>query len=461
MVMAQAPVEVSGEQVDDLVKTLESETARNELIDKLKVLTDAQAEEEEESGDSIPIDFGFDRITNKLITVYDNLIEATGLNQNLLGQLILTTCVIIVAFLLAWALRKLSHIIRNKLHQLRDHYHLTHERFRLYVRYIRYVGYIIIATLAVYTIGAIWGVNSADFTLGETSRSFLVDFSNIAIIIAIGIILMEFINTVIEYYIQTLDGTHSTRMLTIIPVARNVIFFVFILLFSLVVLSEIGIDVMPLLAGAGVLGIAIGFGAQAMVRDFLNGFVVILEDLIQVGDVVKLGDRMGLIEKITIRKVQLRDLSGIVYTVPFGEITIVENWTKEFSYYMFDIGVAYRENSDEVIEYLKEIDEDMREDDNFKNLILSPLEVLGVDHFADSAVVIKARIKTCPIKQWEVGREFNRRMKFKFDEHNIEIPFPHQTIYFGQDKKGNAPSAPIELMNKLNNDDKDNKGEKQ
>jgi len=132
-------------------------------------------------------------------------------------------------------------------------------------------------------------------------------------------------------------------------------------------------------------------------------------------------------------------------TVPFGEISVVENLTKEFSFYLMDVGVAYRENTDDVIKYLREVDEELRQDEDFKNLIISPIEILGVDQFADSAVVIKARIKTKPIRQWDVGREFNRRMKFKFDEHGVEIPFPHQTIYFGEDKKGNAPAATIRL----------------
>ena len=237
-------------------------------------------------------------------------------------------------------------------------------------------------------------------------------------------------------------------MQTLLPIVRNVLFFVFSILFTLVLLSELGVDIMPLLAGAGVVGIAVGFGAQTMVKDFLTGFIIIMEDLIQVGDVATLGDKTGIIEKITIRKVQMRDLDGTVYTVPFSEISVVSNLTKEYSYYLMDIGIAYREDPDEVIGYLREIDEEMREDENFKDLILEELHILGVDQFGDSAIIIKARIKTLPIKQWDVGREFNRRMKYKFDKHGIEIPFPHQTLYFGEDKKGHAPPAYIKMLDK-------------
>jgi small conductance mechanosensitive channel len=178
---------------------------------------------------------------------------------------------------------------------------------------------------------------------------------------------------------------------------------------------------------------------------------IIFEDLIQIGDVVNLGGRSGLVEKITIRKVQLRGLDGTVYTVPFGEINIVDNLTKEFSYYLMDIGVAYRENTDEVVRCLKKIDEELRQDKDFRNKILEPLDILGVDKFADSAVIIKARIKTRPIEQWNVGREFNRRMKFEFDKRGIEIPFPHQTLYFGEDKSGRAPSATLKLATAADN----------
>jgi small conductance mechanosensitive channel len=261
----------------------------------------------------------------------------------------------------------------------------------------------------------------------------------------LAVAVWEGVNAVLDNILHRADYKESMRLQTVMPIIRNVIFIGFMVMFTLILLSELGINVIPLMAGAGVLGIAIGFGAQTMVKDFLTGFTIILEDLIQVGDVVTLGGKTGLIEKITIRKVQMRDLSGIVYTIPFGDVTIIENMTKNFSYYVMDIGVAYREDTDEVVALLREIDEDMRQDENFKNLILEPIEILGVDAFADSAVIIKARIKTRPIKQWDVGREFNRRMKYKFDEHGIEIPFPHQTIYFGVDKDGTAPPAPIKI----------------
>jgi small conductance mechanosensitive channel len=151
-------------------------------------------------------------------------------------------------------------------------------------------------------------------------------------------------------------------------------------------------------------------------------------------------DHAGVVEALSIRTVKLRDLAGNVHTLPFSEVTTILNMTKDWSYYVFDVGIGYRENVDHVIGVLREIDEDLRSDEKFNQFIAAPLDVLGLDQFADSAVIIKARLKVCPpIKQWAVGREFNRRMKARFDAEGIEIPFPHQTLYFGEDRDGNAP----------------------
>lgn len=210
-------------------------------------------------------------------------------------------------------------------------------------------------------------------------------------------------------------------------------------------LNEFGVDLRPVLAAAGVVGLAVGFGAQSLVQDFISGFFVLLEDQIRVGDVVQIGDKSGLVEKVNLRLVVLRDQSGSVHFIRNGKIDVVTNMTKEYSLYVISIGVAYRENIDEVIGVLKGIDEELRRDAAFKQDILAPLEVLGLDSFGDSAVNLKARTKTRPSQQWRVGREFNRRIKMKFDELNIEIPFPHHTIYFGKDKAGKSPTMNIEM----------------
>ncbi len=213
----------------------------------------------------------------------------------------------------------------------------------------------------------------------------------------------------------------------------------------IMIIQQLGVNIGPVLAAAGVVGLAVGFGAQTLVQDVITGFFILMEDQIRVGDVVNINGNGGLVEKVNLRLTVLRDFDGTVHYIRNGKIDMVSNMTKTFSYYVFDIGVAYRENTDEVVRLIGEVDQDMRADNNFSGDIIEPLEIVGVDKFDSSAVVIKARIKTKPIKQWRIGREYNRRLKMKFDEHNIEIPFPHLTVYMGQDKAGQSPPLHVNI----------------
>lgn len=462
MPSANTEVSVNADNIEQLIKTLESETARKEFIDNLKTLKDAadnqdgekseekSAEETEAAVEdaalSLTDKLGLDSQTESFIASYEQFLEDTNLNSSTVGKLILSLLAFTGMFVLFFINQKFCFALRNRLLKLKDKYSLTHDRFRIYARFLRYSGYVLIGCLFIFTLLTIWDLSGYGFLTLDQTKAITMYALNIIFVLALALLLWEGVNSVLEYSVGKMDAEQCNRIQTLMPIIRNILFMVFVVIFTLILLSEIGINILPLLAGAGIFGIAVGFGAQTMVKDFLTGFIIIMEDLIQVGDVAKVGDRIGLVEKVTVRKVQLRDLAGIVYTVPFSEISIIENYTKEFSYYILDVGVAYREDTDEVVGLLREIDEEMREDDNFKDLILSPIEILGVDQFADSAVVIKARIKTRPIKQWDVGREFNRRMKYKFDEHGVEIPFPHQTIYFGEDKEGNAPAGQIMLQ---------------
>lgn len=233
------------------------------------------------------------------------------------------------------------------------------------------------------------------------------------------------------------------RTQTLGSIVRYALTVVIFIVASMTVLKEFGIEIGPILAAAGIVGLAIGFGAQSLVKDVISGFFILLEDQIRVGDVVQIAGKGGLVEKINLKTTILRDLAGNVHYVPNSQIDVVTNMTKDYSRYVFDIGVAYREDVDEVIDVIKEVDGEMRNDPEFKDDIIEPIEILGLDQFADSAIIIKARTTTMPIKQWRIGREFNRRLKKKFDERNIEIPFPHVTLYMGQDKQGQAPPLHI------------------
>jgi len=201
------------------------------------------------------------------------------------------------------------------------------------------------------------------------------------------------------------------------------------------------IDIGPLLAGAGVVGLAIGFGAQTLVKDIITGLFILIEDTVKVGDVVEVAGAAGTVEGVSIRTMTLRDLWGNLLVVPFSEITTVKNSSPDYAYYLFDIGVGYGEDVDRVMAVLREVDEDVRSDKEFSAAILEPLDIWGLNSFDDSAVTIRAGLKVRSDRRWPTGREYNRRIKIKFDELGIEIPYPHLTLYFGQDKDGTAAPA--------------------
>jgi small conductance mechanosensitive channel len=201
---------------------------------------------------------------------------------------------------------------------------------------------------------------------------------------------------------------------------------------SLMVLESLGINIGPLLAGAGVIGLAVGFGAQSLVKDVISGFFILLENHMNVGDVVGIAGKDGVIESINLRVTTLRDYSGNVHIIPNGQISVLTNMTKEFSRAVLEIGVAYKENVDEVMQLMKTVAGEMADDPDFSDRILGPMEMSGLDSFGDSSVNIKARIDTRPCEQWNVAREYRRRLKKAFDEKGIEIPFPHVTLYAGE-----------------------------
>ncbi len=242
---------------------------------------------------------------------------------------------------------------------------------------------------------------------------------------------------------KAMDEEYKKRADTLSATISYLISATIVIIAVLTILPELGIKIGPILAAAGVVGVAVGFGAQHLVQDVISGFFILLDDQIRVGDVVDIAGKGGLVEKISLRIVVLRDLAGNVHYVRNGQIGVVTNMTKEYSRYVFDIGVAYREDVDEVMKVIREVDAELRQDPAFGSDILEPIEILGLDQFGASSVMIKARTKTKPIKQWSTAREFNRRLKKRFDEMKIEIPFPHLTLYMGQDKTGEAP--PLKL----------------
>ncbi|HVB33157.1 MAG TPA: mechanosensitive ion channel family protein [Patescibacteria group bacterium] len=231
------------------------------------------------------------------------------------------------------------------------------------------------------------------------------------------------------------DPELEKRATTLSFIAHKTIGVVIWILALIMALREAGFDVTPILAGAGVAGVAVGFGAQNLVRDVISGAFMLMENQIRVNDVAIINGTGGLVEQINLRTTVLRGMDGTVYVFPNGSIHTLANMTHGYSYYVFDMGVAYKEDTDRVAEAMKSVADELMKEEPFAKLILAPLEILGVDKFADSAVILKARIKTVPIQQWNVGREMNRRIKKRFDELGIEIPFPHLSLYFGEASK--------------------------
>lgn len=321
-------------------------------------------------------------------------------------------------------------------------------------RYFTIVHLVITAAITIIAIFAVleaWGVDSFGWVGTDIGRRVVGSIVSSSFVIVVAVIFWELVSSAIERYLaRSADGEVelSARAKTLLPLLRKALLIVVTTIVSFIVLSEIGVNIGPLLAGAGVVGLAIGFGSQTLVKDVITGVFILAEDQFAVGDVVRVNDKAGLVEEITIRTIRLRDVGGNVHMIPFSSVGMVENMTKEFSRYVFDVGIAYREDVDEVIDVLRALGAEMQEDDHYGPLINQPIEIMGLDKFGDSAVIVRARLTTKPIKQWEVGREFNRRMKRRFDELGIEIPFTHQTIYFGEDKSGDAPPASVEIIDK-------------
>jgi len=239
---------------------------------------------------------------------------------------------------------------------------------------------------------------------------------------------------------ETVPGATIKRVTTLVGLLRTLGLVGIWAVVIVVCLSQIGVDVTPIIAGAGILGLAVGFGAQNIVRDLISGFFVVLENQVRVGDVAIVNGTGGLVEAITFRTIVLRDLAGVVHVFPNGSINTLANMTKEWSAYVIDVGVAYKEDTDKVIEVMKRVDAEMRADDAFGPQMLQPIEIFGVDDFKESEVTVKARLRTQPIQQWTIGREYRRRLKKAFDAEGIEIPFPHRSIYVGE------ATRPLQVM---------------
>lgn len=325
-------------------------------------------------------------------------------------------------------------------------------RVNRYIRILHVAVFTILYVLTGILILEAWGVNFFALLFSDLGVRVMVRIFAIGVALAIAAAAIEAGNFAAEAILQPRLGrggqtiAPAARLKTLVPLGRTTLKIAVIVVAVLVLMDQVGISITPILAGVGILGLAVGFGAQSLVKDIISGLFILLEDSISVGDVVILKGTGGLVENINLRTIRMRDLSGNVHVIPHSSVDMITNMTKDYSRYLLEVGVAYREDSDQVVEVLKEIGAEMQADSVYGPDMLAPIEILGVDRFEDSAVIIRARLTTKPIKQWNVGREFNRRMKKAFDERGIEIPFPHRTIFFGEPKQGTPPPLYMEQV---------------
>ena len=271
----------------------------------------------------------------------------------------------------------------------------------------------------------------------------------IAIVIVIAMVAYRIITILIRRLLQReieeedplVRRLREQRAQTLASLLGNVALVAIFIVVTLTILDILLDNIAPILASFGILGLAFSFGAQSLVKDVISGTFMLMEGQFGIGDVVRVSDVSGAVEKITLRTTVLRDVEGVVHIIPNGEITRVSNLTKSWSRAVLNIGVAYREDVDRVIDVLVDLVREFHADPEWGALLLEEPQVPGVESLGDSAVVIRVSAKTLPLKQWDVARELRRRIKKRFDHEGIEIPFPHTTMYWGDGQMPALPAA--------------------
>lgn len=317
-------------------------------------------------------------------------------------------------------------------------------------RFLTVLRLVILAVVLGIVLSAIGIFDMAAMMQSRIGLAFTGAIASVFVILLTAYIFWLALTSWVDYRLNPAFGSiataRETTLLTLLRNAATIAIVVIALMFSL---SQMGLDIAPLLASAGVIGLAIGFGAQKLVQDVINGVFIQLENAINVGDVITVGSTTGTVERLTIRSVSLRDVRGAYHIISFSSVDVVTNLMRDFSYHVGDVGIAYREDVEDARAALFDAFEELRGDAEINGVILGEMEWFGVQELADSAVILRVRIKTLPGKQWAVGRALNSAVKRVFDARGIEIPFPHQTIYFGIDKNGDAPPAFVSMRERV------------
>jgi small conductance mechanosensitive channel len=374
-------------------------------------------------------------------------LEIEGGFQFLARAIVLTVMVVALAsFLVRLSMRGMQQLFKIS-EDLKQKFPDLEARANRYLPILNNIIKGAIYIVAVFSILQAWGLGALSWLFSAQGQGIVSSLFVMALIICGAFLLWEIVSSRIKFSLERekmLEGKKdNTRKLTLLPLISNVIRISLILVAGMSVLAHLGINIAPLLAGAGVIGLAIGFGAQTLVKDVITGAFILMENSIAVGDWVEAGGHAGTVEHLTVRTLTLRDLNGTVHVVPFGDVTSVLNYNRDYGYAVIDAGVAYRENYGEVVQALQDVASELQQDEKWGGDIIGDLEVFGLNNLGDSAVEVRVRLKTRPLCQFAVRRAFLERMKRTFDERDIEIPFPHQTVWFGIDKEGQAPAMRV------------------
>ncbi len=381
------------------------------------------------------------------------LLDIEGGFQYIVRATAVTAVILVAALLIMTGLDRLAERGFAIREEVRDRFPSLEERANRYLPAIRLALRGVVGLIAGLALLETWGVNVLNWLYTPLGKQLAVNSFSIIAVIVLALIFWEAVNIGVERYLTKtdVDGNvveRSARIRTLLPLFRKVVFTVLAVMVSFIVLSELGINIGPLLAGAGVIGLAVGFGAQTLVKDVITGLFILVEDTITVGDYVEVGGHEGDVESLSIRTISLRDPAGSVHTVPFSDVGTVLNYTRDFSNVVLNIGIAYRENVDEVMNVIEDLGREMAADQTLATEIITPLITQGVQSLDDSAVVIRAKMRVRAGTQWGMKREFNHRLKNRFDELGIEIPFPQTSITFGEDKEGNAVAGRVVVVDK-------------
>jgi small conductance mechanosensitive channel len=370
-------------------------------------------------------------------------LDIPGGFEYLLRATVMTAVVLAVLRGAIVAVRRIAARGFSLSNELRTRFPGLETRANRYVQALDTLIEAVLYLLAALWLLEVWGIDAFGWLEGDFGRRLTGSALTIVVILILSALALEIIDALVERYLAPKDAfgrtvVRSARVRTLLPLIRNALRVLLAVMVTLIVLSELGINIAPLLAGAGVVGLAIGFGAQTLVKDVITGFFILAEDTVSVGDVVEIGGASGGVEAMTIRSIRLRDGNGSVHTIPFSVVTTIKNMTKDFAYAFFNVTVAYDSDIDEVLAAMREVAAELRQDDRYRYAILDELEVMGLDQFTETALILPARIKTQAGQQWTISRAFNRLLKQKFDERGIKMPYPQRTVHL-------IPEKPVEL----------------